>query len=227
MQPKKSIIKPGAFGHSAACDIRRQVFDAHNEQILASEQVVECLFLGDSITEMWDVHLWFEAMGYIVNRGIGGDITEHILRRSEADAFQLSPKKLVYLAGVNDLLGTCPDLWWRREGSDPSEVLSKAEQNIVAMMKRCAEAGIDGYFCSVLPTDFCVPYNGFGLEKMILTLNEKIKNACDSLGMTYVDYYSALCDETGMHIRDGLTYDGVHPTAAGYAIMAEVLKQQL
>ena len=223
----RQVLKPGAFGRSVPCDARRQVFDAQNEQILRSGKQVDCLFFGDSITEMWDVNLRFGFLGTTVNRGVGGDMTQYLLKRSEADVFQLSPKRLVFLAGINDILTTAPDLWWKIEGAAPDAVLSSAKENIATLMKRCRELGIRGYFCSVLPTDFCVPYCDFGLEEQVLALNEVIKRLCEEYGMTYVDYYSALCDETRMHIRKGLTYDGVHPNADGYEIMADVLKKAL
>jgi lysophospholipase L1-like esterase len=37
--------------------------------------------------------------------------------------------------------------------------------------------------------------------------------------MVWVDYYSALADASGA-MKPGLSVDGVHPNAAGYAIMA-------
>lgn len=224
---KHKLLKPGLFGHTAVCDARRQVFDAQNEQLLRSGRMVELLFFGDSITEMWDVDLYFGSLGLTVNRGVCGDQTKYLLKRAEADVFQLSPKRLVYLAGINDILTVCPDLWWRTDGAEPKQVLAEVALHISDIMKRCLELGVLGYFCSVLPTDFCVPYNSFGLESLVVTLNEEIKRLCKQYGMTYVDYYSAMCDETEMHIRDGLTYDGVHPNSDGYDIMARVLKAHL
>ena len=41
---------------------------------------------------------------------------------------------------------------------------------------------------------------------------------CAKEGLTYFDYYSAMSDEKGA-MKPGLAKDGVHPTAAGYAIM--------
>ena len=38
-------------------------------------------------------------------------------------------------------------------------------------------------------------------------------------GIVWVDYYTPLADENG-GMKPGLSLDGVHPTAAGYAIMA-------
>ena len=45
-------------------------------------------------------------------------------------------------------------------------------------------------------------------------------------GFVYLDYHSALVDASGM-LRDGLSTDGVHPTAAGYAVMAPLVTAAL
>ena len=223
----KETIKPGMFGKTVACDKLRTTFDFQNEQIIYSGKIVDYLFIGDSITEIWDTHLAFDDLRFIVNRGIGGDVTEYLLKRADADIFQLNPAKVVFLAGINDILTCAPSLWWKTDGADKSTVIKTAKNNIRAIMKKCKEKGIKGYFCSVLPTDFCVPYNEFGLEKVILSLNDKIKKMCSEYGMTYVDYYTELCKDDGLHIKDGYTYDGVHPNPVCYGIMAKILRRYL
>ena len=35
----------------------------------------------------------------------------------------------------------------------------------------------------------------------------------------YLDYFSAMADEKGF-LKDELSYDGLHPNAQGYAVMA-------
>ena len=80
-------------------------------------------------------------------------------------------------------------------------------------------------FGSVLPTDFCAPYNSFGIEEMILQVNEGIRALCKQHNMVYVDYYSELCTSDGLHITDGFTHDGVHPNSKAYSIMANKLKK--
>lgn len=223
----KEFIKLEPFGVAVACDKMRATFNAHNEQIFNEGKIVDYLFIGDSITELWDLHLYFDGFGFIVNRGIGGDTTKYLLKRAEADIFQLNPKNLVFMAGINDIISCSPDLWWKQAGADKETVLKEATENIEAIMVRCQEKGIKGYFCSVIPTDFCVPYNGFGLEVLVLKLNENIKALAKKYGMVFVDYYSEVCAEDGLHIREGYTYDGVHPNPACYAQMAKILKKYI
>ena len=223
----KEVIKLQPFSVSVACDRLRATFNAHNEQLVFENKKIDFLFIGDSITEQWDTRAYFDDLGFTVNRGVGGDSTVYIAKRAEADIFQLNPKNLVFLAGINDILTCAPDLWWKRAGADEETVLEQAEENIRAVMQRCKEKGINGYFCSVLPTDFCVPYNGFGLEVLVLRLNEKIQALCARNKMVFVDYYGALCTDDGLHIKGGYTYDGVHPNAVCYAEMAKILKKYI
>ncbi len=223
----KEVINLEVFGQTVACDRMRQTFNFYNEQLIHKDKKIDYLFIGDSITEQWDVRLYFDGLGFIVNRGIGGDVTKYLLKRAEADIFQLNPKNLVFLAGINDIITCSPDLCWRKEGADKNEVLNAAEENIGTIMKRCKEQGIKGYFCSVLPIDMCLPYSSFGLEPLVLSLNDRIRALCQKFEMTYVDYHSELCAEDGLHIKDGYTCDGVHPNAICYEKMETILKRYL
>lgn len=49
-----TIIKPGNFGKNVPADNRRGDFDFGNEQVLYLKRSVDILFIGDSITQLWD-----------------------------------------------------------------------------------------------------------------------------------------------------------------------------
>jgi len=53
----------------------------------------------------------------------------------------------------------------------------------------------------------------------ILELNAWIKKYAEDKGHTYLDYFSATVDDHGL-LRKELSEDGLHPNAAGYAVMA-------
>jgi lysophospholipase L1-like esterase len=53
----------------------------------------------------------------------------------------------------------------------------------------------------------------------ILALNKWLKDYCAKNHLVYLDYFSALVDERGM-LKRALADDGLHPTDAGYKIMA-------
>ena len=50
-------------------------------------------------------------------------------------------------------------------------------------------------------------------------LNTWLQQYATAHHCTWLDYYSALVDQQG-GMKPGLSKDGVHPTPAGYAIMA-------
>ena len=220
----KELIKPGYFGKQAAADSLRQYFDFKNDQLFFEGLVPDYIFIGDSITQYWDLYLYFNREKLIINRGIGGDITENILRRSDADLFQFSPKNAVFMAGINDILSTAPDLWWRKPGADKETVMKGIFSNIEAFAAKCTSQKL--YICSVLPTDICPPYDKDGINEMVLCENEFLKTLCKRCGTRYVDYHSAFCRDDKKTMKDGLSYDGIHPNPNGYRIMADILKEE-
>jgi lysophospholipase L1-like esterase len=168
------------------------------------------VFLGDSITDGWHFNQAggsFFGKPYI-NRGIGGQTTPHLLLRFRQDVIGLKPKVVVILAGTNDIAGNTGPM-----------TLEQTEDNLASMADLAAANHIRVVLCSVLPA-FDYPWKpGLTPAPKILALNAWIKAYAAEKGYVYVDYHTAMKDE-----RDGLpvklSEDGVHPSDAGYAIMA-------
>jgi lysophospholipase L1-like esterase len=75
----------------------------------AAQGDVDVLFVGDSITEMWDRAEWDSHFGKLraANFGIGGDHTGNLLWRLKNDGMEkLKPKVVVLLIGTNNF-GLC------------------------------------------------------------------------------------------------------------------------
>lgn len=219
----KEQIKPGLFGISVPVDGRRGEFDCKNEQVLYQASRPDVVFFGDSITQHWDLDCWFRSAARKINRGAGMDTTEYGAKRFAADVVQLNPKTVVILMGINDLLSIAPDLWNRKPGADPERVIAGIEQNLRSMLSQCGAFQI--YLCSVLPQSLCQPYDRVLFNNCIVKTNQILQQLCTEYGAEYVDYYSALA-ENGT-LPAAYTYDGVHPNAAGYAIMARLLKEKV
>ena len=62
------------------------------------------VFMGDSITDFWNLEESFPGKPY-VNRGIGGQTTPQMLVRFRSDVIALRPRMVHILAGTNDLAG--------------------------------------------------------------------------------------------------------------------------
>ncbi len=220
---RESVVKPGLFGIAVAADSRRGEFDFGNEQLLAAGVRPDVLFIGDSITHLWEVQAYFAGDGRVlVNRGIGGDTSTFVRKRFAADVLQLRPRLVVMKIGTNDL-------GWALEQLDDA-LTATVSENVAAMATDARDAGLPLAICSVLPVwgPNWYPSAEFAVRKnaQIVTLNARLRRIAADTGAIYVDYHPHLLDADGLLLHD-LADDGVHPHATGYAIMARVLRDTL
>lgn len=219
-------VKPGYFGTAAAADSRRGEFDFGNEVIIAHEVPVDFVFIGDSITHMWELNAYFgRGSRFIVNRGIGGDISNHVLRRFDADVIQLKPKHVVIKIGVNN--------FWALDGAT-TEQRKTAEQittglvnDIQGMVKKAKDHDIKPVICSILPTNLPQSGNNRIRNTTIRSVNEQFQKIANEQGAIFVDYHSRMVTEDGIQLREELADDGLHPHVLGYDIMAHALRETL
>jgi len=136
---------------------------------------------------------------------------------------ELKPKVVVILAGTNDIAGNTGPM-----------TLEQTADVITSMAQLATANGIKVIFSSVLPiSDTVRRYNGeFYIQSKsrppakIVAMNEWLKSFAEHNGYTYLDYYGAMVDKNGF-INDGLTFDGLHPNAKGYAIMTPLAEQAI
>jgi len=173
------------------------------------------VFFGDSITDIWKLDESFPGKHYI-NRGIGGQTTPQMLVRFRADVIDLQPAVVVVLAGTNDIAGNTGE-----------EALEQIEGDYATMAELAKAHSIRLIFSSLTPIN---DYNPRALlfflqrsPEKILALNAWLKRYCAENGLVYLDYFSAMVDERGM-LRADLTADGLHPNAAGFAVMAPLVE---
>jgi lysophospholipase L1-like esterase len=190
------------------------------------------VFIGDSITDIWRLDEYFPGQSY-VNRGIGGQTTPQMLVRMYPDVIDLKPAVMVLLAGTNDIA--------RNTGPMTAEMI---QQNIMAMTELAQHHGIKVILCSLLPVSdypFLKQQNGLPAPpagpgpgapqiKMtegrppadILKLNAWISDYAARANAIYVDYFTAVADETGW-LKEAYSADGLHPNAPGYTVMAPIV----
>lgn len=171
------------------------------------------VFLGDSITDRWDLARAFPGRPY-VNRGIGGQVTAQMVLRFHADVVALRPAAVVILAGINDLTDVLQE-----------ETDNGIEANWQAMAEMARAHGIAVVFASVMPVN---NYTANARDMLkdrdparIAALNRWLRGWCAEQGYGFADYAAAVTDARGL-LRADLTQDGLHPDAAGYARMAPV-----
>jgi lysophospholipase L1-like esterase len=174
------------------------------------------VFLGSSIFERWSVVApqFFSNKNY-VNRGISGQISPQLLIRFRQDVIDLKPAAVVILAGSNDIAGSTGHV-----------TNANIMDNIKSMAELAKANGIKVILCAYLPV-YDYPWRkGLKPADKIISLNKDIQAYAAKQGFTLLDYFTPLVDERNGQ-KANLTLDGVHPNAAGYAIMAKVTEETI
>lgn len=190
--------------------------DADNALPAPAPNELRVVFMGDSITEGWgmkgtngapDRGVFFPGKPY-VNRGISGQTSPQMLVRFRQDVIDLKPKVVVILAGTNDIAENTGKM-----------TLEETAGNITSMSELARANRIRVVLCSTLPASDFSWHKGLQPAPKIRQLNAWIKDYAAKNGFVYVDYYSPMANAEG-GLKSELSPDGVHPNAAGYAIMA-------
>jgi acyl-CoA thioesterase-1 len=191
------------------------------------------LFTGDSITDcdrdrneptelgkgyvrMLAGRLGFEKAEYNLsfrNTGIGGDRTCDMLQRWNKGCIELAPDWISILVGVNNT-------WRRYDQNDPtSEAVFESEyRQLLQNVKDSTSARI------ILCSPFLLHTEAFIVE-MREDLDPKIqivKNLATEFNAIWVDFDVAFTTALHHQLPAYWAVDGVHPTVAGHALMADI-----
>lgn len=183
------------------------------------EKKENIVFLGDSITDFYDLDKYFYDYN-VVNSGISGNNTLDILNNMEERVYRYNPTKVVLLIGTNDLL---------RDTSN-EEIAKNIEKIIIEIKKNRPLAKI--YLESIYPVNdtsnskinHSMVHNR--KNKDIGEINEMIKKIAKKEKITYIDMYSILEDSEG-NIKTEYTKEGLHMSDNGYKVITKTLKEYL
>lgn len=174
------------------------------------------VLMGNSITDGWPgTRPEFFSKNKLIGRGISGQTSYQFLLRFREDVINLQPKVVVINYGTNDIA----------ENSGPyNEDLTYG--NVLSMVELARY-----HKCKVILTS-CLPAGGFGWRPSVTdgmdkirSLNARVQAYAKANKIPYVDYFSAMVNAEGTAMRAELANDnpGVHPNAAGYAVMESLL----
>lgn len=146
------------------------------------------------------------------NTGIGGDRTSDLLVRWDADCIDLHPAWVSILVGINNT-------WRRYDSNDPTpdHVFESEYRALLARVKRETSAKI------VICSPFLVHVDD-SIGHMREDLDPKIgiiRKLADEFDAVWVDFDAAFVSAQQRHIPSYWAEDGVHPSVAGHALMAE------
>ena len=171
------------------------------------------VMLGNSLTNNAP---WAELfpLGYIINRGISGDVVEGVDQR--LDNFEgTQPDKFFLMTGTNDFVNdpevSAFTVWTRYEAL----IKDIREQYPRAML----------YVQGILPMNPKSSYYA-GFNEKAAEVNKMLDAGQSRYEYIYLDIPSLLSDENG-DLKDEVTADGIHLTASGYFVWAAELAKGL
>ncbi len=171
-------------------------------------QRADIVMLGNSLTEWVD---WNELLGRtgIANRGIASDIIYGYLQRMEY-VYKLSPKICFIEGGINDLYANVP--------------LDVVYENYVKVVEELRKRSIIPVITSTLYTS-TKWHSAVEKNKEVAELNSRLSRYAQKQSVEFINLIPLMTSNN--LLRDALTYDGLHLTAAGYKIWGEEVEKVL
>ena len=201
------------------------------------------IFIGDSITYLWDAQPEFTAHTSWTNKGTGGQTSTQIAMRFQHDVIDAMPDEVHILMGTND---TYPD--WTLCSNLASNATPTAPPTAAALTlpaDTCSNmiyvvetakrnnikvviGTIPPWGCEDDPTGDTASLDTTpGRYLRIDSLNDWIKELGVKENVAVVDYHTALAAPDGMYYVESLQFDCVHPNSAGYAVITPLVEAQL
>ncbi len=205
------------------------LFFDHSEKvknIITKEEVVEkviddnFLFLGDSITEQYDLKAYFKDYP-VVNSGVSGDFTSSIVVDMKKRVYDYNPSKVFLLIGINDL----------RKKTEISEIVSNIKE-IVELIKEnrpYSEIYLESIYPINKTDDDKISDDVRDIEfdnDKVMEVNDLLKDLAKDEKITYVDLYNILIDDDG-NLNISYTKDGLHISSEGYEVITNELMKYI
>jgi len=177
-------------------------------------QPYRAIFLGDSLTELWDPEIWRDDMGRrgVFNAGVSGDRTEHLLWRLDHGNLDGPPPRVaIVLIGTNDI----------GHGRLPEDTAEGIRAVLIKLRVRLPATRI--LLLGIWPRG-ATP--GDPLRQKNELVNRMIATCADDKFVFYADIGGVLLDMRG-ELSRAISPDLLHFTAAGYARLTPLLDRLL
>ena len=170
------------------------------ENALYEDYEVDVAFIGDSLTDGYDVKSAYPFYT-VVNRGIAGDTTIRLEERLQVSLYDLKPKVVVMLIGANNFHTMLSN--YERILKGFQENLPDTKIILVSLTCMGGEWGKNNQIAA---------YNNVRIEKLAIKYN-----------YTFVDLYAPLMNPETGEIYDEYTTDGGHLTPLGYEVFTQTV----
>jgi lysophospholipase L1-like esterase len=159
----------------------------------------KALFIGDSITEGFDLSSYFPGKQYS-NQGISGYSSGEVLNAMNENWLTMAPDLVFICMGTNDI---ARDISF-------SEIIDNTRK-LVEKIRVYNKGNCTVYLTSLFPTRHNPPRP----NPKIRAFNVQLHQLANQVGCEYLHLNSFFCDENGMLKRE-FTHDGLHLTVAAY-----------
>ena len=174
------------------------------------------VFLGDSITEGFHIEKYFPEE-LVINRGIvsdhiGGFNYYGVYNRLDSTIYNLHPKRIIMMIGVNDAPGMTAD--------STDKKLVQYDYQVWKIRHDLPDTEL--WCISLMPTRNKYSY----LNPIIKNFNIHAKEAAMKYNAHWLDIYPSFINET-RELKEEITRDGLHVNSAGYDILAQLYKDNI
>lgn len=145
----------------------------------------------------------------VLNRGVNGERSDEIHARVPRDVLDVRPAAVIVIAGVNDIY----------QGLDANHVIAR----LSAIYADALAASIPVVAGSILPYNTATPDQNARMRE----INAWIRTQAGATRGLYFANTRAAVSRTDDPDRLADTPDGLHPTAAGYRLMARAIQPVL
>ena len=165
------------------------------------------IFLGDSLTEWFELDKYFPGLG-IINKGIAGDTTYGVLQRLEG-ILKKPAKKIFLMIGINDIFNDFPE-----------ENITENQQLIIEQIITLA-APAELIVQSLLPVNESMLGSPDPLNQLIRRINTDLSDHCKNNKVQFIDLYTEFL--SGDEMNREYTTDGGHLSEKGYKTWASLI----
>jgi lysophospholipase L1-like esterase len=165
------------------------------------------LFLGDSLTERFDLQVWHQHMAPrgVLNAGVNGDRTEHLLwRLKHGNLAGPPPAAVIVLIGTNDL----------GHGRPPEQAAEGIRADLLYLRQQLPNTRI--LLLGLLPRSASPDA---GLRRKVAAVNDLIQHCGDKRMIVYADIGGVLLDPQG-RLTPAIAPDQLHFSRQGYELLA-------
>ncbi len=217
-----AMVAPGVHTNTAIIPVPR-VGSATNRQALVLQRAkdnpgeYDIEFIGDSITQGWEgagKNVWQEFYGQrkVINLGVGGDRTQHVLWRFEQGQLDgIKAKAAVVMIGTNNS---------NKDDNSEADILAGVTAIVNQIRQRQPDTKI--ILLGIFPRGQTFsPQRG-----KILQVNQALSRLDDGKNIFYMDFGAQMIENDGS-ISKAMMRDYLHPVEAGYKIWANAIEPKL